>query len=100
MAHPKKENIAQPNYAFEFDQTIVFLRPLNDDAIVVLNAADNRRYRVEVDPPEKPSDQQPGGISDGEAAFPGEPESGCDVVCPSVCRNSGVMPWLRFRGCG
>lgn len=86
MAHPKKEITAQPNYAFEFDQTIVFLRPLNKRAKAVLNAADNRPYRVEVGPPKKPSDQQPEDISDGKVASPGEPESSCDAVCPSVLR--------------
>lgn len=86
MAHPKKEITAQPNYAFELDQTIVFLRPLNNLAIAVLNAADNHPYRVEVGPPRGLSDQQPGDISDGEVASPGEPESGCDAVCPSVLR--------------
>lgn len=86
MAHPKEEITTQPNYAFEFDQTIVFLRPLNNDAIAVLNAADNRPYRVEVDPPEKPSDQQPRDISDREVTSPGESESGCNPPFPSVLR--------------
>lgn len=88
MAHPKKEITAQPNYAFEFefDQSIVFLRPLDDLAIAVLNAVDNRSYRVEVGPLGGPSNQQAGDISDGEVASPGEPERGCDAVCPSVLR--------------
>lgn len=86
MAHPKKKIITQPNYAFEFDQTIVFLRPSNNEAIAVINAEDNRPYRVEVDPPEKPSDQQPRDISDREVTSPGESESGCNPPFPSVLR--------------
>lgn len=86
MTHPKKAITAQPNYVFEFDQTIVFLRPLNNHARAVLNAADNRPYRVKVDPPEKPSDQQPGDISDREVTSLEESESGYDPHFPSVLR--------------
>lgn len=86
MAHPKEEMTAQPNYAFEYDHTIVFLRPSNNPAKAVLDAAHNRPYLVEVDPPKRPSDQQPEDISDGKVASPGEPESSCKAVCPSVLR--------------
>lgn len=86
MAYPKEEIRTQPNYAFEFDQTIVFLQPLNNDAIAVLNATDNRPYQVEIDSPEKPLDQQPRDISDREVTSPGESKSGCNPPFPSVLR--------------
>lgn len=86
MAHPKEKITMQLNYAFEFDQTIIFFRPLNNDAIAVLNAVDNRPYRVKVDSPKKPSDQQPRDISNREVMSLGESESGYNPPFPSVLR--------------
>lgn len=52
----KKQDRSMPHYIV--DQTIVFLRPMNQEAIAVLNATENHPYRFEVAPPDKPTDQQ------------------------------------------
>lgn len=42
MANWKKQDISMPNYIV--DQTIIFLRPINEEAIAVWNATENYIY--------------------------------------------------------
>lgn len=50
-----KVNPATPSN-YSFDQTIVFLRPTTEDAILWVNATQNDYSRFEVAPPEEPTD--------------------------------------------
>lgn len=90
MAQPTEQITAQPNYALEIDQTIVFLRPLNEDAIAVLNDPENVPYRVEIGPRERPSDQQSGYVSDGEGASPGKPKDPWDQLSGDISRDKAA----------
>ena len=54
MENSKKQDTSMPKYIV--DQTIFFLRPMNQEAIAVLNATENHPYRFEVAPPNGPMD--------------------------------------------
>lgn len=56
------------------DQTISFLRPNNQEAIVVLNATENDLYRFEVAPPNWPTNQYMGKIFDEDSPSSEESE--------------------------
>lgn len=57
---------------YTLDQTIFFLRPINKEAIAILNATENDPYRFEVAPPDELTDQPSGEISDEDFASSGE----------------------------
>lgn len=70
MANSKKQHASMPKYTL--DQTIFFLRPINKEAIAILNATENDPYRFEVAPPDELTDQPSGEISDEDFASSGE----------------------------
>lgn len=65
MSSSTKQETSIPKYIV--DQTIVFLRPNNQEAIAVLNATENDLYRFEVAPPNNPTNQQLGKIFDEDS---------------------------------
>lgn len=55
MAELKMNPATRSSYAL--DETIVFLRPSNEDAILGVNATENDNCRFEIAPPEEPTDR-------------------------------------------
>lgn len=72
MAQLKKEHTTMTQSILQ--QTICFLRPISEEAIEVLNAIENDPYRFELAPPNKPTDQLSGEVSDEDFASPVESE--------------------------
>lgn len=56
MADLKRKATASSKY--DLHQTILFLRPMTEDVIVGLNAAENDHYRFEVAPFKKHTDDK------------------------------------------
>lgn len=72
MAQLKKEHTTMTQSILQ--QTIFFLRLISEKAIEVLNAIENDPYPFELAPPNKPTDQLSGEVSDEDFASPVESE--------------------------
>lgn len=66
MADLKMNPVTRSRYAL--DETILFLRPITEDAILGVNATENDYCRFEIAPPEEPTDPILEGPLDGELA--------------------------------